>query len=100
MKSGGPNTNSSQFSVCTAKTGWVDGKHVVFGIVKEGMNIVEAMEHFGSRVARPARSPLLTVEKSNRFDLFYLNHQTIPPVAHESTPDSHLLRTPNNQNTQ
>ncbi|XP_011799381.1 PREDICTED: peptidyl-prolyl cis-trans isomerase A-like [Colobus angolensis palliatus] len=42
-------------SICTAKTEWLDGKHVVFGKVKEGMNIVEAMERFGSRNGKTSK---------------------------------------------
>ncbi|XP_042138057.2 peptidyl-prolyl cis-trans isomerase A-like [Peromyscus maniculatus bairdii] len=32
---------------CNAKMEWLDGKHVVFGKVKDGMSIIEAVEHFG-----------------------------------------------------
>ena len=48
MANSGKNTNNSQFFITTAKCNWLDGRHVAFGRVARGMDIVKLMEKFGT----------------------------------------------------
>merc|ERR1711911_432171 len=59
MANAGPNTNGSQFFLCTAKTSWLDGKHVVFGRVTSGMDVVKAIEGVGSDGGKTSRPVLV-----------------------------------------
>ncbi len=62
MANSGPNTNGSQFFITTVPTAWLNGKHVVFGRILEGMEIVKGVEALGSRSGKT--SAVITISDS------------------------------------
>ena len=60
MANAGPNTNGSQFFITTTVTPWLDGKHVVFGVLREGKDVLQGMEACGTNSGRPTTAIAIT----------------------------------------
>ena len=60
MANAGPNTNGSQFFICTAQTPWLNGKHTVFGKVTNGLDLLKKIESYGSQSGRPSSEIKIT----------------------------------------
>jgi peptidyl-prolyl isomerase F (cyclophilin D) len=79
MANAGPNTNGSQFFLCTAPTTWLDGRHVVFGQVIDGYSVVKAIESCGSRSGETSQDVMISscgiLDKQS-----FTSKQVLPPT--------------------
>ena len=59
MANSGPNTNGSQFFITFAATPWLDGRHVVFGEVLEGQDVMKKLEAIGSNSGATSKKAMI-----------------------------------------
>jgi len=60
MANAGPDTNGSQFFINTVKTSWLDGQHVVFGMIWEGKDLINKLETLGTNSGKTRKKVIIT----------------------------------------
>jgi len=68
MANSGKDTNGSQFFITTVITSWLDGKHVVFGEVLEGYEVVDAVENCQKGAGDKPKKPI-KIAKSGELEV-------------------------------
>ena len=68
MANSGPDSNGSQFFITFKETPFLDGKHVVFGEVIEGTEVVDALEKIGSKSGEPSQRASIKLSGTIPFD--------------------------------
>ncbi|KAL0402906.1 UNVERIFIED_CONTAM: Peptidyl-prolyl cis-trans isomerase CYP19-4 [Sesamum radiatum] len=60
MANSGPDSNGSQFFITTVTTSWLDGRHVVFGKVLSGMDVMRKIEAEGNQSGAPKSTVIIS----------------------------------------